>query len=55
MNILNELKKAAAKEVVGSVLKTSAPVEAPKGKKAKIAALLATIAAVATAGANYLS
>ena len=53
MNILNQLKQMMSSEVVGSILKSSQP--APKGKNAKLVALLVAVGALATAAANYLS
>jgi hypothetical protein len=49
-----EAEKAILKKTVGKILPMD---EAPKpklGKKAKLAALLGTIAAIAAAGAQYL-
>ena len=56
MSILNKLKKAAAKEVVGSVLKSGTAPIAQKmvGKKSKVAAALIAVAGIATAVAEYL-
>lgn len=57
MNILNKIKSIAAKEVVGSVLKSgSAPAAggATFGKKSKAAALLTAVAAIIMAVAEYL-
>lgn len=48
-----DLKKIIAKEAVGKLL----PMDVPKGKlggKAKLAGVLATIAAIAGAAAQYL-
>ncbi len=53
MNIVDQVKQLLSKEVVGSVLKSTAP--APKGKNAKLVAVLLAVAALATAAANYLS
>lgn len=50
---LDQLKKAAVKEAAGKIL----PMDATKpklGKKAKLVGILTTIAAIATAGAQYL-
>lgn len=53
MNILNQLKNLMSSPVIGSVLKPSG--EPAKGKNAKLIAVLAAVAALATAVANYLS
>jgi hypothetical protein len=53
MNLKNIIAKIAAKKAVSKIL----PMDGAKpvlGKKAKAAALLTAIAAVATAGAQYL-
>jgi len=56
MNILKVIKKAAAKEVVGSVLKSGTAPIAQKmvGKKGKAVAVLVAVAGLATAVAEYL-
>lgn len=53
MSILNQLKNLLASPVVGSVLKPSGVT--PKGKNAKLVAVLLAVAGLATAAANYLS
>lgn len=55
MGILNKLKKAAAKEVIGSTLKSGLPVE-PKAfvTKSRLAVGLGAIAAVIGYIANYI-
>lgn len=53
MNLKNIIAKIAVKEAAGKIL----PMDGVKpvlGRKAKAAALLGTIAAVATAGAQFL-
>lgn len=56
MGILKKLKQAAAKEVIGSALKSGTAPVAEKliGKKSKAAAGLLAVAAIATAVAEYL-
>jgi hypothetical protein len=53
MNLKKLIKKAAVERVAGKILPMDA--EKPKlGKKAKLAAVLGTVAAIAAAGANFL-
>jgi hypothetical protein len=55
MKIINKLKAAAAKEVIGSVLKSgSAPAEKAIGWKAKAISVLTVVAAAVAAALNYL-
>ena len=55
MGILNKLKQAATKEVVGSVLKGGiAPAPKAVGWKAKAISVLTVVAAVVGAALSYL-
>ena len=55
MKIINKLKAAAAKEVIGSALKGgSAPAEKAIGWKAKAISILTVVAAAVAAALNYL-
>jgi hypothetical protein len=55
MKIINKLKAAATKEVVGSVLKSgTAPTEKAVGWKAKAISVLTVVAAAVAAALSYL-